>query len=63
MTTEEYQTHLLKEVAAKVNAHKEGNFEQMENDKLSDQEYLKNLSPEEINNNWEKVQEVFKSSK
>jgi len=63
MTTEEYQTHLLKEVAAKVNAHKEGNFEQVETDKWSDPEHLKTLSPKEINDNWEKVQEAFKSSK
>ena len=29
MTTEEYQTQLLKEVAEKVNAHKEGRFEKI----------------------------------
>jgi len=63
MTTEKYQTYLLKEVVEKVNAHKQGDFEQMEADKWSDQEYLKTLSPEEINNNWEKVQEAFKNNK
>jgi len=66
MTTEEYQAHLLREVVEKVNAHKQGDFEQVEQvetDKWGDHEYLKTLSTEEINSNWEKVQEAFKNNK
>lgn len=54
MSDEEYKNYLLKDVLNKLEKRKNG---VLDTDKWSDPNYLKNLSADEINENWDKVQE------